>query len=133
MKNKGIPPLKNNALDTITRIIINVTEDMDANAPCGHKKPVSPAYCKKCRFNEARANNLGYSCEAYNKAKALIDAGLCIQSDLVDQIFADIDVALALSLIPAHVRGVVDVPDYYEGDLAEAIANIKKKYKPEDC
>lgn len=117
-----------NMLEKIAGVISDVTEDMDANAPCSCKKPMSSAYCKTCKFNEARMQNRGRSCEAYNKAKALIDAGMCIKADLIDQIFNDIDVALALSLIPAHVRGVEDVPDYYEGDLTNAINSIKEKY-----
>lgn len=118
-----------NMLEKIINIIAGVTEAMDTNAPCSYKKPMSPAYCKKCKFNEARANNLGCSCDAYNKAKALVDAGMCIRSDLIDQIFADIDAALTSNRIPAHVRGIEYIPDCYESDLAQAIQNIRQKYK----
>ena len=125
---------KNDALDIISNVLSSVEEDMNQHAPCLNTKCMRPELCKKCKFNEVRTKNLGYSCENYYKAKALIDAGLCVKSDLVDQIFKEIETAMALSFIPTHVRGVIDVPDYYEGDLTEAIANIKKKFqKPEDC
>lgn len=125
---------KDNTLDIIHKVLSSVEDEMDQGAPCLNTKCMRPELCKKCKFNEVRAKKLGYSCENYYKAKALIDAGLCIESDLVDQIFKEIETAMVLSLIPAHVRGVEDVPDYYEGDLTEAIANIKKKFqKSEDC
>lgn len=115
--------------DQICKILSSVEEDMQKYAPCLNNKHMRPELCKQCRFNEVKIKHLGYSCEGFYKAKALIDAGMCIKSDLIDQIFADIDTALTSKRVPAHVRGIQYIPDSYEGDLSEAIKNIKQKYR----
>lgn len=117
-----------NEIDQICKILSSVEEDMQKHAPCLNSKLMRPELCKQCQFNEVRTKHLGYSCEGFYKAKALIDAGMCIRSDLIDQIFADIDTALASNRVPAHVRGIQYIPDCYESDLAQAIQNIRQKY-----
>lgn len=118
-----------NEIDRICKILSSVEEDMRKYAPCLNSKHMRPELCKQCQFNEVRTKHLGYSCEGFYKAKALIDAGMCIRSDLIDQIFADIDTALVSKRTPAHVRGIEYIPEYYESDLSEAIRNIKQKYR----
>lgn len=115
--------------DQICKILSSVEEDMQKYAPCLNSKHMRPELCKQCQFNEVRTKHLGYSCEGFYKAKALIDAGMCIRSDLIDQIFADIDTALASKHTPTHMRGIEYIPEYYESDLSEAIRNIKQKYR----
>ena len=73
----------------------------------------------------------GLECDeacAYCEASAVFDAGYRKQSEVAKEIFDEIERILSLNYCCCLPQGVTEHYEYYEGNIAKDIAELKKKY-----
>ena len=80
--------------------------------------------CTKCNCDE----NGKFNCLPMYNAGLLYNAGYRKQSEIVKEIFEEIERILSLNYCCCLLQGATEHYEYYEGNIAKDIAELKKKY-----
>ena len=86
-----------------------------ARSFCGLSKTLK---CSEC----------SYECYQKEYARKAFEAGYRLASEVAEKIFEEIERVLAIHFCSCLPKGATEHYDYYEGDLGNAIAELKKKY-----
>ena len=87
-------------------------------------------HARTCK-NKNNDDSCYKNCNAYIYASRAISVGYRKQSDIVRDIFEDIETLLSLHFCSCLPSGGTEHYNYYEGDLANALADLRKKYEGE--